>query len=72
MSTMLDRKPRLLPKYGALTGLTEKNMTLSETNDRAALKLHYANEHPTSSENFEQTNSVIFTNLTKTIRTWIV
>ena len=31
-----------------------KNMTTSKTNDRAALKILYANKHPTSSKTFEE------------------
>ena len=41
-----------------------KNMTTSETNDRAALKLHYANKHPTSNKTFEEAYSIIFTDST--------
>ena len=41
-----------------------KNMTTSETNDRAALKLHYANKHPTSKKTFEEAYSIIFTDST--------
>ena len=39
-------------------------MTTSETNDRAALKLHYANKDRTSSKTFEKAYSIIFTDLT--------
>ena len=39
-------------------------MTTSETNDRAALKLHYANKHPTSSKTVEEAYSIIFTDST--------
>ena len=35
-----------------------KKMTTSETNDRAELKLHYANKHPTSSKTFEKAYSI--------------
>lgn len=33
-------------------------MTLSETKDRAALKIHYANKHQASSENSEKHNQL--------------
>ena len=36
-------------------------MTNSETNDRAALKLIYADKHPASSKTFEEAYSITFT-----------
>ena len=39
-------------------------MTTSETNDQAALKLHYANKHPESSKTFEETYLITFTDST--------
>jgi len=39
-------------------------MTTCETNDGAALKLHYANKHPTSSKTFEEAYSITFTDST--------
>ena len=39
-------------------------MTTSETNDRAALRLHYVNKHPTSKKTFEEAYSIIFTDST--------
>ena len=44
-----------------------KNMTNSETNDRAALKLHYTNKHPTSNKNFEEAYSFIFIDSTNNL-----
>ena len=61
--TMWDRQLRLFPKDGALKH-NIKNMTTSETNDRAALKLHYANKHPTSNKTFEEAYSITFTDST--------
>ena len=39
-------------------------MTTSETNDQAALKLHYVNKHPTLNKTFEEAYSIIFTDST--------
>ena len=39
-------------------------MTTNETNDQAALKLHYANKHPTSRKTFEEAYLIIFTDST--------
>ena len=39
-------------------------MTTSETNDRATLELHYANNYPTSSETFEDAYLITFTDIT--------
>ena len=39
-------------------------MTTSDTNDRVALKLHYANKHQTSSKTFEEAYSISFTDST--------
>ena len=37
-----------------------KSTTTSETNDRAALKLHYAHKHPKSKKDFKNAYSVVF------------
>ena len=39
-------------------------MNTSKTNDQAALKLHYANKHQTSSKSFEEAYSITFTDST--------
>ena len=39
-------------------------MASSEANDQAALKLKYANKHPTSSKTFEEGYSITFTDST--------
>ena len=39
-------------------------MTMSETNDRAELKLRYVNKHPTSNKTFKEAYSIIFTDST--------
>ena len=40
-------------------------MTTSETNDRAALKFHYANKNSTSSKFFKEAYSITFKDSTK-------
>ena len=41
-----------------------KNTITSETNDRAALKLHYAYKHPKSKKDFKDAYSVVFVDTT--------
>ena len=45
----------------AFTDITGRTI---ETNDQAALKLHYANKNSTSSKNFEEAYSITFTDST--------
>ena len=42
-------------------------VTTSVKNDRYALKLHYANKHPTSRKAFEKVYSITFTGQQATI-----
>ena len=53
ISTMWDRQV-----------LNWKMMTTSRINDQAALKLHYANKHPSSIKTFKEAFSITFTGST--------
>ena len=60
MGTTWSKRLRLFSQRRYSHRHNWKNMIVSKTNDRAALKLHYTNKHPTSRKTFEEEYAIIF------------